>query len=84
MKSTLESITNCRFDDSAFQQATLPIKFGGLGVRSTVDISLPAFIASCMKTTDTVNQLLSSGCADAFSSDLSDSVQRWKAFDSRL
>ena len=76
MRSTLESITNCRLDDSAFQQATLPIKFGGLGVRSTVDISLPAYIASCIKTTDTVKELLPSGCVEAFSSDLSDAVQK--------
>ena len=51
MRSTLDSITNCRSDDSAFQQITLPIKFGGLGV-TYIRINLPAYIAPCMKTTD--------------------------------
>ena len=62
----------------------LPTKFGGLGVRSTVDVSLPAFVASCMDSSDTVHCILANGCADAFSSDLSDAVQKWKAFDARL
>ena len=50
MKFSLENITNCNLDVRTFRQATLPVKFGGLGVRRVGDIFLPAFIASCSKS----------------------------------
>ena len=44
MQSCVERITNCKFDLSTFCQVSLPVKLGGLGIRRTKDIGLPAFI----------------------------------------
>ena len=84
LKSCLESITNCNLGDHSFVQATLPVKFGGLGVRRVEDISLPAFIASCSKTAETVSQLLPHEHMTPFTASLSEAVLKWKAIDSRL
>ena len=84
MKACIESITNCRFDDPTFRQASLPIKLGGLGVRRAEDLALPAFISSSLKCSAMVDQLLSQADSDPFRSSVSDAITAWKAQDSRL
>ena len=42
----------------AYSQATLPVSFGGLGVRLASDLALPAFLSSVMSSSDMVQQLL--------------------------
>ena len=84
MQSCVERITNCKFDLSTFCQASLPVKLGGLGIRRTKDIGLPAFIASSMKSSSIVNLILQGSDRDPFSSLLSDAVSAWKSIDSRL
>jgi Reverse transcriptase (RNA-dependent DNA polymerase) len=46
MRSMLQGILNTQLDDMAWQQATLPINAGGLGIRSAVHLSASAFLAS--------------------------------------
>ena len=40
------AITNVHFDDNAWRQAVLPVRYGGLGIRSTADLALSAHLAS--------------------------------------
>ena len=49
-----------------------------------VDVSLPAFIASCSKTADTISTLLSSDYTPAFLASLKDAVQTWKSIGDHL
>jgi hypothetical protein len=46
LKSCLERILNLRLTDLQWRQSTLPIRFGGLGIRRISDICLPAFLSS--------------------------------------
>jgi hypothetical protein len=46
LKSSLEKILNLRLTDLQCCQSTLPIRFGGLGIRRISDICLPAFLFS--------------------------------------
>lgn len=43
---TLTSVFNISFGELTWTQATLPIRFGGLGIRKISSIALPAFLAS--------------------------------------
>ena len=52
LRSTLEDIMNVRLDNKQWSQAIQPVKHGGLGIRSAVDVSLPAFISSCIQSGD--------------------------------
>lgn len=47
----LVSILNIQLNENQWTQASLPVRFGGLGTRKVTDISLPAFLASthCVK-----------------------------------
>jgi len=50
VRAGLEAIVNCRLDDPAWVQATLPIRDGGLGVRSVAVLAPSAFLASAAST----------------------------------
>lgn len=46
----LAEVLNLDFTDESWLQATLPIKRGGLGIRSVASLALPAFLASAAAT----------------------------------
>lgn len=58
LHSILEQITNNQLDDSNWTQATLPISRGGLGIRLTSSLSLPAFLSSVCSVSHLVDNVL--------------------------
>jgi hypothetical protein len=58
--SSLERILNLRVTDLQWRRSTLPIRFGGLGIRRISDICLPAFLSSVHDIKKLVSQLLNS------------------------
>jgi hypothetical protein len=50
MRAALSTITNCNLDDAAWDQASLPVKEGGLGIRSVAALAPSAFLASAAST----------------------------------
>jgi hypothetical protein len=60
LNSCLERILNLRLTDLQWRQSTLPIRFGGLGIRRISDICLPAFLSSINGVKKLVSLLLNS------------------------
>jgi hypothetical protein len=60
LKSSLERILNLRLTDLQWWQSTLPIRFGGLGIRRISDICLPALLSSIHGVRKLVSLLLNS------------------------
>ena len=60
LKSIVSTITNTHFseDDLAWTQASLPVKFGGLGIRSAVQLAPSAFLASATASSDLVHHII--------------------------
>jgi hypothetical protein len=58
LRCTLEAILNLTLSDNQWQQASLPVRNGGLGVRCARDVSLPAFLASAHGTSSLVKRIL--------------------------
>jgi hypothetical protein len=56
-RSGLEAITNVSIDDTSWEQSSLPVSRGGLGIRSSRDLSIPAFLASIACTKDLVSSI---------------------------
>src|SRR6218665_838689 len=50
LRSRLSMILNLPLTDEAWIQASLPIKIGGLGIRSVTLLALPAFLPSTAST----------------------------------
>ena len=58
IRSCTESICNVCLDDHGWFQAKLPVQFGGLGIRSLLDISLPAFLSSQASSASIIRSVL--------------------------
>ena len=56
--SALSMVTNVKFEGNSLVQASLPVRFGGLGNRMSKDIALPAYISSLYSTDDLVRSIL--------------------------
>jgi len=56
--AALSSVTNVRFEGDTLVHATLPVRLGGLGIRMSKDIALPAFISSLHSVHDLVEAIL--------------------------
>ena len=48
LRNGLERIVNCEIGDLAWSQASLPIRYGGLGIRSVVVLALCLFGSRCI------------------------------------
>ena len=78
LRRALESILNVELKENCWIQATLPVKFGGLGLRSAVQLAPSAYLALAASTTDLANRLLPSHCRDTADPYLSDALICWR------
>ena len=58
IKESLVSILNLKLDGQSGTQYSLPVRLGGLGIRSAVDISIPAYLSSVHGSVNGVNSLM--------------------------
>ena len=57
-RSTSEALCNIHLDGNSWSQAKLPIRYGGLGLRTAADLALPAFLSSCAVSISLANDIL--------------------------
>ena len=58
LRNSLEKLCQAPINDSAWSQASLPIRDGGLGLLAATSSAVPAFVASCSEAGPHVKQLL--------------------------
>ena len=58
LRQAASTFCNVNFDDSGWQQSTLPVAQGGLGLSSAVNVTLPAYASSLSATRQLVGQIL--------------------------
>ncbi|CAG9814103.1 unnamed protein product [Phaedon cochleariae] len=58
LRSCLVSITNTNLDDQAWTQASFPVNKGGLGIRRTEELALPAYLASVHSVAGLVTSII--------------------------
>ena len=58
LRSSLSEVCNVYLKDRNWAQATLPVSFGGVGIRSSVDLAPAAFLSSSVSTSAIQNDLL--------------------------
>ena len=85
MKTTLEKVLNTQLDEEKHVQSSLPIKFGGLGIRRATDLALPAFISSAHGAGWGIQNLLGEFSLNSQYPVLSEAEELWKQrFDNDL
>lgn len=72
----LSNITNAGIREQSLDQATLPVKLGGLGIRTTEELSIPAFLASVSAVIPLVSGILPTLDVTMMTSE---AEQRWTA-----
>ena len=79
LRSIVSIVTNddLESDGPAWSQASLAVKFGGLGIRSAVQLSSSSFLASTAASLDLVHQILPSRLHVAPSPYLADAEAEW-------
>ena len=77
IKDILETILNIDLNSQQWTQATLPISFGGLGIRKLRDIALPAFLSSSFGVKSHVSRILNFQDM-TFIAHFDEAVEEWK------
>ena len=75
-RQSLTETLNVRLDDKAWDQASLPVKAGGLGVRRIEDLALPAYLSSSSAAKALVLQIAPSA-AEPFGLLFSAALEAW-------
>ena len=78
--SILSDISNASIStgDAAWTQATLPVKYGGLGIKSAVTLAPSAFLASASASYDLIHQILPDHYCDCSYQSFDESLAVWK------
>ena len=58
IKDLLSTISNVKFDNDTWVQASMPVRWGGIGVRSILALAPSAYLASRHATEQLVSRLL--------------------------
>src|SRR5260370_40950541 len=58
LKLSLEKILNCSLSNRAWDQISLPISQGGLGIRHAVHSAIPCFLASVYSCNDLIQKII--------------------------
>ena len=58
IRNALQKILNIQMNDEPWNQSTLPINLGGLGLKLASEVALPAFLSSAYGASTTVHDLL--------------------------
>ena len=78
VRSLLSAILNICLNDSAWTQASLPIRCGGLGVRSATQLAPSAYLASAAGSADLVRQIVPPRLQNAPCPDMSTALIYWR------
>ena len=74
----MELILNVELNEVPWNQSSLPVKLGGLGIRRATDLATPAFLASAHGTEQGVQKLLPQDIANNVYEDLQEAKSLWE------
>jgi hypothetical protein len=77
VREALASICNARLNSDSWSQASLPIRWGGIGVRSTVDLAPSAFLSSLLASSSIIHNLLPPWALLTPDQALDEATSRW-------
>jgi hypothetical protein len=77
LRDGLSSILNIAMSENQWIQASLPIKIGGLGIRRTASLALPAFLASAAGTRALQSAMLGVHYPD-IDERMEELIEKWK------
>jgi len=77
LKESLFTTLNIDLGDDRWTQTSLPVRFGGLGVRSVFSLAPSAYLASAASTEELTMSLLPSRLRDVVDSGIATAMSAW-------
>ena len=77
VRDTLALVVNLRLDDSAWAQASLPVRWGGVGIRRSSVLAPSAFLSSASASAPLIGALILEECLTFPDRLLEEAVARW-------
>ena len=77
IRESLSTMLNTDLDDDRWTQASLPVRWGGLGIRSVVSLAPSAYLASAASTVDLTTSLLPTRLHDVVDSGIANAMSAW-------
>ena len=77
LRQTLTSVLNVDLSDDRWLQASLPVRWGGLGIRGVTLLAPSAYLASAASTTELVQNLLPSNLSGSTDNYISSAKIAW-------
>jgi len=77
LQESLSTTLNIDLDDDRWTQASLPVRLGGLGVRSVVSLAPSAYLASAASSKELTTSLLPSRLRDVVDSCIATAMSAW-------
>ena len=77
LRQAASTVCNVNLDDTGWQQSTLPVAQGGLGLSSAVNVSLPAYASSISATRQLVGQILQDVLESCQTSEVDSVAELW-------
>ena len=78
LKQAVTNLLNVRFEEPMWDQAVLPTRLGGLGLRRTADIALPSFISSLHCCRVLLSRLLPASFDKSVPDERESAVSEWR------
>ena len=83
LREALSTTLNIDIDDDRWIQASLPVRWGGLGIRSVVSLAPSAYLASAASTKELTASLLPARLSDITDSGIATATSAWKKLATR-
>lgn len=68
---------NCRLTNEKWSMVSMPVRFGGMGIRKCEDITLPAFLSSIHSAINLVTLMLPNINDETMIADYTDALNKW-------
>jgi len=78
LRNALSAISNTSLEDTAWSQAVLPVRWGGLGLRSIATLASSALLASSSAVRGLVHSVLPPGYGRTFEQNVANILLRWQ------
>ena len=78
MKAAVVSLTNVRLEGDCWEQAVLPTRYGGLGLRQLTDVALPSYVSSLYRCSQLISTLLPPPLTSAADRELGSATADWQ------
>ena len=83
IKESLQDILNVKLDEKGWDQSSLPIKFGGLGIKLASEVALPAYLSSVYSSKSTVKSLIPASIREDLNTFYENACTEWKVITER-